>query len=52
VRRDDYDVDEEGGEKGAAGEYDTEYNTMSMLVSLVSLLAQSDRDSSKLYNTT
>jgi hypothetical protein len=51
VRRDDYDFDEEGGEKAAAAEYDTELDVTSMLASLVSLLAKSDRDSSKLYYT-
>jgi hypothetical protein len=51
VRRDDYDIDEEGGEKAAIGEYDTESDATSMLASLVSLFAKSDRDISKLYNT-
>jgi hypothetical protein len=50
VRRDDYDVDEECGENAAVGEYDTESDATSMLASLVSWLAKSDRDSSKLYN--
>jgi hypothetical protein len=40
VRRDDCDVDEEGGVKAAGGEYDSEYDTKSMLASLVLLLAQ------------
>jgi hypothetical protein len=40
VRRDEYDIDEEGGVNATGGEYDSEYDTMSMLSSLVSLLAQ------------
>ena len=40
MRRDEYNVDEEGGVKVAAGEYDSEYDTTSMLASLVLLLAQ------------
>jgi hypothetical protein len=34
-----YDIDEEGGGQGAAGEFDSEYDAASMQVSLV-LLAQ------------
>jgi hypothetical protein len=51
VRRDEYDVDGEGGVKTAAGEYDTEQDATSMLACMVSLLVKSDRDSRKLYNT-
>jgi hypothetical protein len=40
VRRDDNNVDEECGVKAAGGEYDSEYDTTSMLASLVLLLAQ------------
>jgi hypothetical protein len=40
VRRDVYEVDEEGGVKAAGGEYESEYDTTSMLASLVLLLAQ------------
>jgi hypothetical protein len=39
IRCDEYDVDEKGGVKAAGGEYDSEYDTMSMLASLVLLLA-------------
>jgi hypothetical protein len=40
LRRDDYNVNEEGGAKAAGSEYDSEYDTKSMLASLVLLLAQ------------
>jgi hypothetical protein len=40
VRHNNYDVDREGGVNAAAGEYDSEYDATSMLVSLVLLLAQ------------
>jgi hypothetical protein len=40
VRRDEYDIDEEGGVKAASGEHDSEYDTTSMLASLVLLLVQ------------
>jgi hypothetical protein len=40
VRRDDDDVDGEGGVSAAAGEYDSEYDATSMLASLMLLLAQ------------
>jgi hypothetical protein len=40
VRRDDYNIEGEGGIKAAAGEYDSEYDATSMLASLVLLLAQ------------
>jgi hypothetical protein len=40
VRHNEYDVDEEGGINAAGGEYDSKYDAMSMLASLVLLLAQ------------
>jgi hypothetical protein len=52
IKRDKYDVDKEGGGQVTAGEFDSEYDAGSNQASLVSLLAKSDRDSSKLYDTT
>jgi hypothetical protein len=40
VRRDDYNVDKEFSVKAAGGQYDSQYDTTSMLASLVLLLAQ------------